>query len=366
MMLAVLVDRPALTMRSLGLAAAVLLMARPGQHRRAGIPDVFRGRAGADRGGGMGERRGDVSRAAGLWRYAHGIILTSLVGSFATLALRAVSFRPRRALRRAGQSAGHAGDGILGDAVRRRWRWLLMPLGWDAPPLRLMGWGIDVMVAMGRWVSGLPGAVSQVRGHAGKRAGADRAGRLWMVIWRTRLALVGLVPVLLGVVLAVMARAPDMLVAPDARDRGHPRRVTGGCILRASPRTSSSPRTGCGATAMARDIADAIGMPGLKCDGVGCAVTARACRSRCRCARKRWRRIASGPTGAGQRRAGGLQGAGGPDRSGQAREAGRAGAITLVTAARDSVRDQSRGAQAVGECANSITADQARPACPAP
>ena len=32
----------------------------------------------------------------------------------------------------------------------------LMPLGLDAPVLKLMGGGIDVMVAMGRWVSGLP------------------------------------------------------------------------------------------------------------------------------------------------------------------------------------------------------------------
>ena len=35
-----------------------------------------------------------------------------------------------------------------------------MPFGLEAAPLHLMGWGIDVMLAMGRFVSGLPGAVT--------------------------------------------------------------------------------------------------------------------------------------------------------------------------------------------------------------
>ena len=51
-----------------------------------------------------------------LYRYAHGIVLTSLVGSLATLPFALFHFEPRHALRRAGQSDRHAGDGLLGDA----------------------------------------------------------------------------------------------------------------------------------------------------------------------------------------------------------------------------------------------------------
>ena len=39
---------------------------------------------------------------------------------------------------------------------------ILMPLGLDRVPLHIMGWGIEAMLAVGHWVSCLPGAVSVV------------------------------------------------------------------------------------------------------------------------------------------------------------------------------------------------------------
>ena len=67
-------------------------------------------------------RSGMQPRGA-LYRYLRGIALTSLVGSLATMPFAHFHLRPRHPLRRAGQSAGHAGDGLCGDAgggARRR------------------------------------------------------------------------------------------------------------------------------------------------------------------------------------------------------------------------------------------------------
>jgi competence protein ComEC len=267
-MLAVLADRPALTMRSLALAAAVLLMARPDQIAEPGFQMSFAAVAGL-----IAVAEWEATRAVSrgvAWRYAHGIILTSLVGSLATLPFALFHF---------GRAAHYAVLGnLLAMPVMGFWVMpaaafavLLMPLGWDAPALKLMGLGIDVMVAMGRWVSGLPGAVSQVAAMPVSALVAVALGGLWLVIWRTRLRWWGLLPAALGVVLAMRAAAPDMLVAPDAVTvaiRGDDGRLH----FARKPKDKFIAQDWLRRDGDSRDIADAIGMPGLKCDGVGCAV----------------------------------------------------------------------------------------------
>jgi competence protein ComEC len=267
-MLAVLVDRPALTMRSLALAAAVLLALRPDSIVEPGFQMSFAAVA-ALIAVAEWEARRRVSRGAA-WRYVHGIIATSLVGSFATLPFALFHF---------GRAAHYAVLGnLLAMPVMGFWVMpaaalavLLMPLGWDAPALMLIGWGIEVMVALGRWVSGLPGAVSQVAAMPVAALVAMALGGLWLVIWRTRLRWWGLAPVAVGVALAWTARAPDMLVAPDAVTvaiRGEDGRLH---FVR-KPKDKFIAQDWLRRDGDGRDIEEAVGMPGLRCDGVGCAV----------------------------------------------------------------------------------------------
>ena len=105
------------------------------------------------------------------WRYLRGIALTSLVGSLATMPFALFHFDRATHYAVLGNLLAMPVMGFCGDAGRGACAWLLMPLGLEALPLHLMGWGIDVMLAMGRWVSGLPGAVSLSRGHAAGGAG---------------------------------------------------------------------------------------------------------------------------------------------------------------------------------------------------
>jgi len=137
--------------------------------------------------------------------------------------------------------------------------------------LHLLGGGIDVMVAMGRWVSGLPGAVSLSPAMPLSALAVISLGGLWCAIWRGRVRWLGLVPAIVGVALAVFAPLPQMLVASDAQTIAV-RGADGQLHFMRKPKDKFTAREWLWRDGDGRDIADAVGMPGLKCDGVGCVV----------------------------------------------------------------------------------------------
>ncbi len=85
MLLAILLDRPALSMRSLGLAAAILLLARPVAITEPGFQMSFAAVASLVAVAEWEQRRARLVPRGWLYRHARGIVLTSLVASFATL-----------------------------------------------------------------------------------------------------------------------------------------------------------------------------------------------------------------------------------------------------------------------------------------
>ncbi len=146
-----------------------------------------------------------------------------------------------------------------------------MPFGLEGAPLHLLGHGIDVMLAMGRWVAGLPGAVTQATAMPVTALLLMSLGGLWLVVWRRNWRWWGVLPVLLGVALAWATRPPDMLVASDARTvaiRGSDGLLH--FVRKASDKYAA--RDWLRRDGDARDIEDAVGAPGMGCDGVGCVV----------------------------------------------------------------------------------------------
>ncbi len=92
---------------------------------------------------------------------------------------------------------------------------LVMPLGLDGLPLAVMGGGIDAMIAVAQTVAHwTPGG-----GLYGRPMGwtmlAVTAGGLWICLWRGRKRWFGLVPALIGLACVGAGSAPALIVAGD-------------------------------------------------------------------------------------------------------------------------------------------------------
>lgn len=94
---------------------------------------------------------------------------------------------------------------------------LAMPLGWEAPPLWLMGQGINVVLRVAGSVAALEGAVLRLPAMASWGFIACVAGGLWLCLWRRPWRFAGLVPLLLGLASSAWTSPPDLVLSGDGR-----------------------------------------------------------------------------------------------------------------------------------------------------
>jgi competence protein ComEC len=168
MLMAIVFDRPALSMRAVGLAATIILLISPESLIEPGFQMSFAAVIGLIAVAEWEQRRNALREGEpstlpfpAVRRYMRGIAITSFVGSLATLPYAAFHFD--RATHYA--VLGNLGAmPIMGFVVMpsAAISVILMPFGLDRGPLHVMGWGIQAMLAVGHWVSHLPGAVSVV------------------------------------------------------------------------------------------------------------------------------------------------------------------------------------------------------------
>jgi competence protein ComEC len=273
-MAAILLDRPALSMRSLGLAAAILLLLRPEAITEPGFQMSFAAVAGLVAVAEWELQRERLKPRGALYRYIRGVAMTSLVGSLATLPFAMFHF----------DRATHYA--VLGNLIAMPVMgfWVmpaaalsvtLMPLGLEGFALDLLKQGIAVMLAMGRWVSSLPGAVSLAPAMPPSALLLISLGGLWLAIWSKTWRWWGLAPLLAGTGLAYFAPLPDMLVAPNATTVAI-RSQDGLLHFVRKPSDKFAARDWLRRDGDGRDIADAVGMPGLSCDGQGCVTNSPA------------------------------------------------------------------------------------------
>ena len=143
-LIGVMIDRPALTFRTIAIAAFVVLLLAPQAVVHPSFQMSFAAALALIAAYQFGlPWRADAGTPAAarmaLWggREVFGLIMASLVAGLADHALFGLSFPSPGALRRARQSAGHAGDFGLGDADGHSRR-ATMPFGFDA-----VFWRID-------------------------------------------------------------------------------------------------------------------------------------------------------------------------------------------------------------------------------
>ena len=281
MLVAVLIDRPALSMRSVALAAMAILALRPESLIEPGFQMSFAAVASLvaiaewEMRRKTKKEREPRRRFATLWRYARGIALTSFVGSLATAPYVAYHFD---------RSTHYA---VLGNLLAMpimgfvtmpaaALAVIAMPFGLEAWPLKAMGFGIAIMLRLGRFVSGLPGAISTVAAWPVSAVVLISLGGLWVVLWRRPWRWIGLAPILAGFAVPYLVHGPDILIARDGTTLAV-RGTDGALKLIRKPADRYSAQEWLKRDGDARAFGDAIATAadGVRCDGDGCVIRAR-------------------------------------------------------------------------------------------
>ncbi|MFH1339723.1 MAG: ComEC/Rec2 family competence protein, partial [Pseudomonadota bacterium] len=150
---------------------------------------------------------------------------------------------------------------------------LAMPFGFDGAFWKLMGWGIDWMIAVSQWVAALPGSIGRMAAFGTGPLVAASIGIILLGLLRTPLRWAGAAALVGAVVWALATPQPDILVSAD----GHTVGVRGGdgrlqLIGSAKGRTKDSflLREWLAADADGRLAADPSLSRGVSCDPAGC------------------------------------------------------------------------------------------------
>ena len=280
-LIAVMVDRRAITFRTLAVAAMIVLTVAPEAlvHPsfqmsfaatlglvalvQVGMPRLF---ATADH---------TATARAALWggRELTMLLLASLVAGLATMPYAAFHFHrvtPYGVLANLAAmpvvSAIVMPAGLLGLVA--------MPFGFDRLFWAIMGFGIDWMIAVTQWVAALPGAVGRVPAFGIGPLIAASLGIILLGLLRTPLRWSGTVLVLLAAVWAARVLQPDILISADGRHVGV-RGQDGRLHLMHAVKGSKDVfllKEWLAADADARSAADASLTSGVSCDDLGCVV----------------------------------------------------------------------------------------------
>lgn len=217
--LGVLLDRRVLTLRSVALSAAVLLLIFPESLLNIGFQLSFAAmimlvaayEVGQQRSGSGSDGPGWFSKAG---RYVAGVIITSVIAGVATMPFGAWHFNRLQLLGVLGNLIAVPLTGITVMPAMLA-AYVLMPLHLEAPALWVMGWGLKGVTASAAWVAGLPGASLIIERFSFAAVVLITGGGLWLCIWQTRLRLVGLLPLAIGFLLMAFPVKPDVLVSAE-------------------------------------------------------------------------------------------------------------------------------------------------------
>jgi competence protein ComEC len=144
-----------------------------------------------------------------------------------------------------------------------------IPFGYDAECWRQMGYGIEWMDAVSLWVANLPGAVGHVTTFGTGPLLLETAALLTIGLLKTPLRWSGVVLAVLGILWAVSAPRPDVLVAGDGRTIAV-RGADGLLAFHHSGGDTFAIREWLAADADARDYHDRALAQGFACDPSGC------------------------------------------------------------------------------------------------
>lgn len=279
MFLAVLLDRPAITMRNLSLAALAILVIEPEAAVTASFQMSFLAVAGLVA----------LTEAIAVWRQSRaerretGILMRAVemaawaIFISAATALVAGALSSISAVYHFGRIAPLSllanllalpviSLVVMPAAVIAV---LAMPIGLEAGPLWLLGEGLRLVMAISDWVASLPGARFNVAAPSALASVIVAAGALWLCFWRGRLRMAGLAIAALGMALASAPTRPDIIVEETASNVAV--RGADGTLALADPRKGRfAAEKWLIADGDTVKPADAAKRPGWTCDGAIC------------------------------------------------------------------------------------------------
>lgn len=213
---AVLLDRRALTLRSVAVAATLLLLAKPESLLEPGFQMSFAATIALITG--FAALDGSIYRERiPRWLMpVFTLVLSSLIGGLSTAPYAAAHFNRFTDY---GLLANLLTVPVMGAVIMPAGAvaTLLAPFGLAALPLWVMEQGARWILFVAHWISGLEGSVTAIPAPGPWVLPLFTLGALWLILWRGRVQLVGVLPVLAALVLWLTAERPLLLVSGDGR-----------------------------------------------------------------------------------------------------------------------------------------------------
>lgn len=275
-LIGIMCDRPALTLRTIAVAAFAVLLIAPEAIMHPSFQMSFAATlalvAAYERGlpwlSAVPET--SIGTRIALWggREILGLVLASLVAGLATTLFAAYHFHRlapygllSNLLAMPIVSSWVMPSGLLALAA--------MPFGFDAAFWHLMGGGIDWMIAVALWVANLPGAVGRIQAFGVAPLLVASAGLVAICLLRSALRWCGALLIGVGCYTAWSAALPDIRVSHDARMvavRGPDGRLS----LMTTGSDDFTLREWLAADADARGTRDETLSSQVRCDDLGC------------------------------------------------------------------------------------------------
>ncbi|MDU9003622.1 ComEC/Rec2 family competence protein [Sedimentitalea todarodis] len=210
-LLAILVDRRAFSLRAVAMAALIVLCLRPEAVLGPGFQMSFAATTALIAFFGW-LRDADLPRAPGWAKPVLGVLMSSAIAGLATAPVGAAHFNT---LSHYGLIANLVSVPLMGVLVipAAVGALCLAPFGLEALGLVPMGWGLAWILGVARFVSGLDGSQGYVAGPGAVVLPMIALGMLWLMLWQGRARLAGVLPVLAAFAIWSQAERPAILVA---------------------------------------------------------------------------------------------------------------------------------------------------------
>jgi len=274
-LIGVMADRPALTLRTLAIAAIAVLLIAPQSVVHPSFQMSFAATlaliATYERGLPW-MSKANTSRAArvAMWggREIVTLVLASLVAGLATTPYAAYHFHR---IAPYGVLANLLAMPIVSIWVMPAGLLALLaaPFGFDGPLWWLMGEGIDRMIAVALFVAGLPGALGRMAAFGVGPLLLGTGGLVVLCLLKSPLRFAGAVVVIAATLWAIATPQPDVLISPDGQViavRGSDGRLS----IKRTGRDAFAAKEWLAADGDARAPDDKSLDQGFRCDALGC------------------------------------------------------------------------------------------------